>query len=296
MTYDVIVIGGSYAGISAAIQLGRARQKVLVVDGGSRRNRFASSSHGFLGQDGRDPAAIAATGKAEVLAYPTVTWVEGLVTRASGALDAFTVELGSRERHEARRLVLALGVVDELPAIPGLAERWGQSVFHCPYCHGYELDRGAIAVLATSPFSTHQGMMLPDWGETTYFTQGFEPDDDAKAGLLRRGAAIERTKVIAVEGDTPRIELRLEDGRVLPFAGAFVASKTRVASPIVAELGCALEDGPLGPFVKTDLMKETTVPGVFACGDAAIAAGSVAFAVGEGVRAGVSAHRSLMFA
>ena len=168
--HDVIIIGGSYAGLAAALQLGRARRRVLVIDEGVRRNRSASHSHGFIGQDGVDPAAIAAKGRAEVLAYPTVKWLDARAESAARIEGGFAVTAKNGERHEAERLVLALGIVDQLPDIAGVKERWGKSVFHCPYCHGYELNQGNIAVIATSPQSVHQAMMLPDWGTTTYFT------------------------------------------------------------------------------------------------------------------------------
>jgi thioredoxin reductase len=293
--FDVVVVGGSYAGIGAALQLARARRKVLVVDAGMRRNRYATHSHGFLGHDGDEGAAIATNARAQLLAYSTVTWVDGRARSARGALDGFVVDVDGDRRLEARRLVLAVGVADELPSIDGLAERWGRSVFHCPYCHGYELDQGAIGALATMPASLHQALMLPDWGKTTYFTRGFEPTAEERVSLEQRGVAIEREPVVAVEGGDTEPTVRLESGRRLSFRGLFVASKTRPASPIAAELGCALEESPLGPFVKTDAMKETSIPGVFACGDVAIAAGSVSLAVGDGVRAGISAHRSLIF-
>lgn len=317
MKFEIVVIGGSYAGISAALQAARARKRIAVVDAGSRRNRFASSSHGFLGFDGADPAVIAKTAREQLLAYPTVTWIDGTVSRAHVVAPAadgygFAVHLASGTELDAKRIVLALGVSDGLPAIPGIEERWGKSVFHCPYCHGYELHQGPIACIATSPFSPHVGELLADWGPTTYFAQGIEPKAEEIAALERRGVRIERTRIAKVSGDghlrphhrpaagvTPPIDaeaiaLHLEDGRVLHFSGAFLAPQTRVA-PLATELGCELEDGPMGPFIKTDPMKETTVRGVFACGDAAVAAGSVAISVGDGVRAGVSAHRSLIF-
>jgi thioredoxin reductase len=294
--FDAIVVGGSYAGVAAALQLARARRKVLVVDAGTRRNRFATHSHGFLGHDGAEGAAIATNARKQLLAYPTVTWLVSLVRSAHGSVDRFVVEVDAERRFEGKRIVLALGVVDELPPIDGIADRWGRSVFHCPYCHGYELGGGAIGVLATMPFSVHQALMLPDWGKTTYFTRGaFEPTPEELASLERRGVVIEREPVVAIEGSESEPTVRLEGGRRLSFRGLFIASKTRVASSVVAELGCAFEDGPVGAFVKTDAMKETTVPGIFACGDMAIAAGSVALAVGDGVRAGISAHRSLVF-
>jgi thioredoxin reductase len=295
--FDTIVIGGSYAGLAAALQLARARRQVLVVDAGKRRNRFAVHSHGFLGHDGAEGAAIAANAREQLLAYPTVTWLDGTVRSARGSLDRFVVEVDAERQWEGRRIVLALGVVDELPAIDGIADRWGRSVFHCPYCHGYELGGGAIGVVATMPFSVHQALMLPDWGKTTYFTRGvFEPTPEELEMLERCGVGIERAPVVAIEGSDSEPTVRLEGGRTSSFRGLFIASKTRVATPIVAELGCAFEDGPVGAFVTTNAMKETTVPGVFACGDMAIAAGSVALAVGDGVRAGISAHRSLIFA
>lgn len=292
--YDVIIIGGSYAGLAAAMPLVRARRKVLVVDAGERRNRFARSSHGFLGQDGNDPGAIAAAGKAEILRYPTVTWLEGLATEARHSEGEFVVRAHGTD-HVAHRVIMALGLKDELPPVSGLEERWGKSVFHCPFCHGYELNQGKIAVLATSPASEHHGLMLPDWGPTTYFTNGqFEPEHpDA---LAKRGAVIERTPVESVSG-TPgeAITLHLRDGRQLEFAGLFLAPKSRPASNLAEQLGCELEHGPTGPFIKTDSTCETTDRGVFACGDAAMAAGSVPFAVGTGATAGVACYRSLAF-
>lgn len=168
--FDAIIVGGSYAGLSAATQLARARRRVLVIDGGQRRNRYASHSHGFLTQDGSGTAAIAAEGKAQLLAYATVTWLDGTAVQAVAGRDGdgFDVTLADGKVVHGRRLVLASGVVDELPPVDGLSERWGGSVFHCPYCHGYELEQGAIGVLATGPLSMHHALMLPDWGTVTF--------------------------------------------------------------------------------------------------------------------------------
>jgi thioredoxin reductase len=297
---DAIIVGGSYAGISAGLQLARARRDVLVLDVGERRNRTATASHGFLGQDGQDPAAIAAKGRTELLAYPTVTWQDALLTEARPVPGGFAVRVGGDE-HLARRLVLAMGVVDELPAIPGLSERWGRTVFHCPYCHAYELGRGRLAVLATGPMSLHQTVLVSDWasaGATTLFLAGggaLELDPAQRDDLVARGIHVEHTRVVAVAGDGPWIDVRLEDGRELRFHGLFLQPRTRPAGALAESLGCALDDGPLGPFVRTDETKETTVRGVFACGDVARGMGSVAFAVGDGARAGMAAHQSLLF-
>jgi len=298
MIHDVIIVGGSYAGLSAALQLARARRQVLILDAGQRRNRFASSSHGFLGYDGASPAAIVAKGRADVLAYPTVTWHEANVTEARIIPEGFAVQSGA-DVFRSKRIILATGVVDELPNVPGLAERWGQTVFHCPYCHGYELGRGRVGVLGTSELSGHLASLASEWaapGQLTLFVlQGFDPDADHVAQLTARGIRIEREPVIGLEGEAPAVDVRLRDGRVIQLDGLFVHPRTHLANSFAEQLGCELEAGHSGSFYKTDAWKETTVPGVFACGDNSVAAGAVATAVGDGVRAGTAAHRSLVF-
>ena len=275
------------------MQLARARRRVLVIDSGQRRNRYARHSHGFLTQDGREGGAIAAEGRAQVMKYPTVRWQEGAAVQAAQRGHGFHITLQDGSMFAAPRLVLATGVVDELPPLPGLAERWGDSVFHCPYCHGYELNQGAIGVLATGPHSVHHAMMLPDWGTVTYFlNNAYEPDDAELAGLAQRGVTIERGAVGAI---TDVATVRMVDGRALPQAGLFVLSRTHSASPLAEQLGCEFEQGPIGMFVRTDAMKATSVAGVFACGDAARMAGSVALAAADGALAGVSAHRHMIF-
>lgn len=291
--YEAIIVGGSYAGMSAGLQLARARRSILVIDQGSRRNRFARTSHGFLGQDGRAPEAIAADARTQLEAYPTVAWVDARAERGTRTEQGFSVTLQNGETHDAKRLVLATGVVDSLPDVPGLMERWGRNVFHCPYCHGYELGNGSIGVLAVSPLSMHHALMLPDWGSTTIFLNGaFVPDEDQQAQLHRRGVAVEECPIEKISGDA---DVVLTDGRVVRLAGLFTMPRTSMASPLAEQLGCAFEDGPMGPFLRTDTLKETTVPGVFACGDAARGAGSVALAVGDGAMAGAATHQSLMF-
>lgn len=296
--YDVIIVGGSYAGMSAGLQLARARRRVLVVDAGKRRNRFAASAHGFLGSDGRTPDAIAAAGKADLLAYPTVTWREGSVDELRAEGSGFVARVGG-DRIEARRVVLASGIVDELPSIPGIADRWGRTVFHCPYCHGYELDQGRLGVLASNPLAMHQAPLVAEWGrpgETTLFLNGaFEPDAEQTAELRAHDVHVEKGRVVALGGDGPAIDVHLEDGRIVHLDGLFVMPRVRFERRLAESLGCALEEGPTGAFIATDAMKETTVPGVFACGDVARPFGSVAFAVADGVMAGTAAHRSLVF-
>lgn len=290
MTHDVIVVGGSYAGMAAALQLLRARRSVLVIDAGERRNRFADHSHGFLGQDGADPAVIAATARDQLRRYPTLDWHAGKALTARGERDDFTVATDDGGQHRGRRLILALGVTDELPALPGLAERWGKSVFLCPYCHAYELPPGPIGVIATAPISRHQAEMVHEWGPVTFFTNGAcDPD---QPDLLRRGIVIDPTPVAAIEGGS---DLRLADGRLLSFSGLFIASRHVPASTLWSDLGCAAEELATGVQLRTDSFRETSVPGVFACGDVARSPHSLSLAVGDGAWAGGMAHRSLVF-
>lgn len=296
MIYDVIIIGGSYAGLSAAMQLGRARRTVLIIDEGLRRNRFASHAHGFITQDGVDPALIAADARAQVMQYRTVQWLAGRadtvekIEKGSRAMS-FGVTVGGT-RHLCRRLILALGVRDILPQIDGLEERWGKHVFHCPYCHGYELNQGKIGVLAGSELSIHHALMLPDWGPTTLFVNhAFEPSKDQLADLAARGVIVERDRVGAITGHA---DVTLSDGRTLPFSGLFALAHFEIVSPFPQQLDLDMEQGPLGSTIKTDAMKGTSIPGVFACGDAARPMASVALAVADGSLAGVNAHRSLL--
>jgi thioredoxin reductase len=249
LPYDAIIIGGSYAGLSAALQLARARRRILVVDASQRRNRFAADSHGFLTRDGQPAADIAAEGRANVAAYPNVDWHDGTATSARQDGDAFVVELDGAATVRAARLVLATGVRDDLPPIDGLAERWGKSVFHCPYCHGYELNEGRIGVLASGPLSVHQAQMLPHWGQVTFFTNGVCPLDDAqRADLHARGVVIDETPVRRLVNVATVV---LEDGRQEIMTGLFTYGRVHMTSPIAEQLGCAFDQGPLGPFIRT---------------------------------------------
>ncbi|MCA8063776.1 NAD(P)/FAD-dependent oxidoreductase [Burkholderia sp. AU38729] len=295
--HEVIVIGGSFAGLSAAMQLARARRRVLVVDAGRPRNRFAAHAHGFFGQDGKPPAQIVEQAAAQLAAYPTVQRIAGDVRTAERDADGrFHVTLADGSRASADRLILATGIRDALPALPGLAERWGASVLHCPYCHGYEVSGQRLGVLATHPLSVHQAILIPDWGPTTWFTQGVVEANEEEAALLdARGVRIERSPVVEILGDAPRIEaLRLADGQVVPIDALFVGAHTAMASDLAQQLGCAFDDGPLGPVVRVDAMKQTSVAGVFAAGDASTPMTNATFASASGVMAGVAAHRSLI--
>ena len=249
---DFAVIGGSYAGMAAALQLARARRNVLVVDAGQRRNRFVDAagetSHGFLTQDGRAPAEIAADAREQLMNYPSVEWMHGTADDARVAADGrLEFRVGS-EHISATRLILATGVRDELPPVPGLAERWGRNIFHCPYCHGYEMNAGPIGIIAASPLALHHALMLPDWGSPMLFLNGaYTPSADDLAAIARRGTQIEATPIARIDGVA---DVVLQDGRTIRLNGLFTQPHTVLASPVAEQLGCALEEGPMGVFIK----------------------------------------------
>jgi thioredoxin reductase len=297
MIHDALIIGGSYAGLSAALMLARARRQVVVVDSHRPRNRFADASHGFFGFDGAAPEEMIGKARADLLAYPTVRFVDGQVASARAEGEAFVATLESGETLTARKVLLAFGLTDILPDLPGLAQRWGVTVLHCPYCHGYELGDQRRGVLQTQPMSSHQALHISDWGPTTLFLDGKdELDDETRVKLKKREVAIEPGKVASLEGEgTALAGVRLADGRLVPVAALYLAARNRMTSSLVEQLGCALDDGMLGPLVRTDSMKATTVPGVYAAGDIARFPPGAMFAAADGMMAGVAMHQSLIF-
>jgi thioredoxin reductase len=297
MRHDAIVIGGSFAGLSAAMYIARARRSVCVVDTGAPRNRFAAHSHGFLAQDGSTPGAMLATARSQVDQYPTASFVEAKAVSAAATPDGFSVTLAGGEVLEAARLVLAFGISDELPAIPGLAERWGKSVLHCPYCHGFEFSGQRLGVLNVSPMSVHQAMLIAEWGPTTLFLNGAaEPDDAALAQLRKRGVTLEPAPVTTLSGGGSDLRsIALADGRELALDALYLGPRTRLNSEIAGQLGCETEDGSFGPVIRTDPQKLTTVAGVFAAGDITRSSHNVTWASADGVMAGMALHRSLVF-
>ena len=290
--FDAIIIGGSYAGMSAALQLVRARRNVLVIDSGLPRNRNSLAAHGFIAREGLPPAEIAAKARAELMAYPTLTWLEGRATHAKVLEEgvSFEVSCDDGSKFMGDRLVLAYGVTDTLPDIEGLSERWGRSVFHCPYCHGYEIYEGNIGVIGCSKDGgAGQAVLLCDWGNITLFCpnpDGIDPEQRERMDAC--GVTIESTAIQRVE-DTASVVLA--DGRKITLDALFLLPQSRLSCDLAEQLGCELLDAGC---IVADSAKQTTVPGVFTCGDAGRMAGSIALAVGEGALVGVAVHRSLL--
>lgn len=296
MRFDAIIIGGSFAGLSAALYLGRARRTVCVLDTARPRNRFTDESHGLFGHDGSDPVTMLATMRDQVAAYPTVQFVDHAAIDAVRDSAGFTVGLSNSETVKGARLLLAFGIVDHLPDIPGVAERWGYTVIHCPYCHGYEFRDQRLGVLNMSAMSGHQATLIPEWGPTTFFLNGGNIELELEAELARRGIAVESQRVASLVGEGTKLSaVRLADGRKQPLDALYVGPSYRFGSDIATRLGCAIETGPLGPVLTVDEMKATTVGDVYAAGDITRAAHTVTFACSDGVTAALAIHRSLVF-
>ncbi|NJP04735.1 MAG: NAD(P)/FAD-dependent oxidoreductase [Chloroflexaceae bacterium] len=295
---DVIIIGGSFAGIAAALYLARARRQVVVMDSGAPRNRFSLHAHGVLGHDGRPPLDLLADARTQLLQYPTVRFVQATAEQVvQQADDAFQVIASDGEQAQARRIVLASGVRDVLPPVPGLAERWGVSVVHCPYCYGYEVAGQRLGVLATGEMAVHQAWMLRDWSDqVVLFTNArVEPTAEQRAACIQHRIDVVDGQVSSVRGPEKMIDgVVMADGRVIAVDALFVAPRTQLNSPIAEQLGCAFDMGPFGPFIRTDEYQATTVSGVFAAGDAARTAHTITGAMADGAMAGVFAHQSLL--
>lgn len=294
MQYDVVIVGGSFAGLAAALYLGRAHRSVCVLDTRKPRNRFAEASHGFFAQDGSDPRTLLATMRQQIAAYPTVTFINEAAIEVSGESGGFKVVLSGGSTVPGARLLLAFGITDVLPNIPGLAERWGKSVLHCPYCHGYEVSGRRLGVLHLSPSSLQQALLVSDWGPTTFYANGAEMDGPSLEQLRRRGVEIEPHPVAALVGEAELSAIRFADGRSHPLDALFITPLNHLNSKVAEQVGCNIEDGPLGQVITVDDLKKTTVAGVFAAGDITRVAQNISFACADGVMAAMTIHRSLV--
>jgi thioredoxin reductase len=296
MNLDVAIVGGSFAGLTAALQLGRASRTVAVFDTGRPRNAASPAAHGVPGWDGQSPLDILAAIRADAAAYPTVRFHDQAVTGLSGELDAFrlTTEHGEVT---ARRVILACGVADLLPDIPGLAEGWGKWVLHCPYCHGYEVKGQPLSILGRGPMALHMARMLrSDWSSdvTVIAHEGdLGPEADAEAAAL--GVRIIRQQLARAEPGGGGASLVLADGRSLHTAGLFLHPDTGFAAPFVSGLGLATLQGPTGPYLQVGAFNVTSRAGIFAAGDICRPAGIVTPALADGAITGTAAHQSLLW-
>jgi thioredoxin reductase len=311
-SWDVIIIGGGSAGLSAALMLGRARRRVLVLDGGAPRNRFAPHMHGVLGHDGRPPLDLLAAGRAELERYSVVVASADVHSADVATVDVqsadvaaaprsgdpgFAVSLPTGERHLARRLLVATGMRDVLPDIPGLAEQWGTGAVVCPYCDGWEVRDRRIAVIATGPMSTHQAQLLRQWSpDVTYFVNGVELPAEAHAALVARGIAVESREVARVVADEQgRLRgIRLADCSELAVDAVFLQPLPVPNDGPLRGLG-AETAGHLGvDWVAVDETGRTSVPGVWAAGNVVSARSTVPLASAAGNLAGATINADLI--
>jgi thioredoxin reductase len=294
MFYDVAIVGAGPAGLSAALLLGRCCRRVLICDAGPPRNAASRSLNGFLTRDGISPQELRRAGRAELARYETIEVRETLVADVSRRGDGFELVLADGGRARARKVLLATGVVDELPAIAGVPELWGRGVFPCPYCDAYELRGRALGVLGRGESALALCRALTSWTDAiTLFSDGPPELGEVDLGALRAlGVAIVRERVQAVEGADGRLRRVLVAGAP-PVAceGLFVSAGQHQRSPLVERLGCTL--GPHGT-VTTDRHGVTEVPGVYLAGDASEEVQFAIVAAAEGATAAFEINRALV--
>jgi len=294
---DVIIIGGSFAGLAAALQLGRARRKVTVLDTGRPRNRFAGHSHGLLGHDHKPPLDILAEARRQLARYPTIRLVDARADSVSGAIDDFCVVTDDNESPRARRLILSYGVVDQMPDIPGFAEGWGTSIVPCPYCDGFEVAAQHWGLVWSGPQSHNQVRLFHDWTDTlTVLADGHDIPSDIRADLARRKVPVVDGQIaeIAHHGDHNTIA-RLDTGSKVSVDILFAHPRNKPSASLHESLGLATVDTPLGIVLKVDERRETSMPGIYAAGDLTNPLlPSVTTASWQGAMAGIFAQQSML--
>ncbi|HZC72340.1 MAG TPA: NAD(P)/FAD-dependent oxidoreductase [Jatrophihabitans sp.] len=291
--FDVVVIGGGAAGLSAALVLSRARRRVLVVDAGAPRNAPAAHMHGFLSRDGLPPADLLAAGRDEVLGYGGQL-VTGTVTEvAHDATSGFRVGPAGGRSVAARRLLVATGLRDELPDVAGLAERWARDVLHCPYCHGYEVRDQRIGVLGGSPDAVRYAQLVRQWSDdVVLFVPAGElsADDGSQLAARAIGVVAGRVSRVVVEDDRMR-GVEVDDGRVVDRDVVFVPPRFVPNSDLLAALGCAFDEQG---WVVADRFGRTSVDGVWVAGNVANPRAQVITAAGEGSAAAIAINADLV--
>ncbi len=302
MTYDVLIAGGGPAGLSAALLLGRSRRSALVCDGGEPRNAASPAAHSFLTQDGTPPLELRRIAREQLAPYASVEVAETDILDVIPADGRFAATLGDGRRVAARKVILATGVRDELPAIDGLAELWGTDVFHCPYCHGWEVRDQPLAILpngATPDILWHMVTLIRNWSRDvvllTNGADGLGPEDRER--LKAMSVVVREEPIARLEHEAARLtQIAFADGSALPRGGVFVRPVQRPRTELAIRLGCELnDDAPNLPgLIRVDPIWQTTVPGVYAVGDVATPMQQVATAVSSGAMAGAMANHALV--
>ena len=298
--YDAFVVGAGSAGLSAALVLGRSRRRVLVLDGGEPRNAPSSGVHYFLTRDGTPPDELLRIGREQLGPYPGVEVRQTKATGATGSDGDFEVALEDGTTVGARKILLATGVHDELPERPGFRELWGRGIYHCPYCHGWEVRDRPLAVLADGEELLTRATLIRNWSrDLVALTDGAAgPDGDARDRLDALGVPVREERISRLEGDGAAGVLRrilFEDGSKITREGLFYAPPQRQRSDLAEALGCeVVAMGPFPAIVKGDPMtRETTVPGVYVAGDAGTMLQGAIMAASSGAAAAAFLNRAL---
>jgi thioredoxin reductase len=287
--YDVVVVGAGAAGLNAALLLGRARRRVAVVDAGEPRNAPASHMHGFLSRDGLPPATLLELGRAEIARYG-VQLIPGRVEQID---HGYYLRLVGGPVLEARRVLVATGLRDELPDIPGVRERWGRDLLQCAYCHGYEVRDQPLAVLGTHPGAVHQALLLRQWSDdVVFFPHTLDLAAEGRERLEARGLQIVEGEIehLVVNGDQMR-GIALTDGRVVSRTAAFLFPRMVPRDELLAQLGCDTDDNG---WMVTDRTGRTSIPGVWAAGNIIDPRAQVVTAAGMGSAAAFAINGDLL--
>jgi thioredoxin reductase len=296
--WDCVIVGGGAAGLSAALTLGRARRRALVIDAGGQSNLAASGVGGLLNHDRRPPADLYAHAREELAQYPTVVVSDEQVALVTGNLElGFTAELTDGTAHTARRVLLAGGMDYRYPDVRGAAERWGGGVFHCPFCHGWEVAGRPLAVLNPEPAGVHQALLLTAWSDRVTLLAGGTSDQASRvemseadrARLAAAAITVEERGVVALHGPGAELEtVELSDGTHLECGGVLIVTTLHQRSNLAARLGVAFAaPNPMTTeAVEIDMQHRTSVPGVYAAGDITVGPPSVSRAIAQGALAG----------
>ena len=294
---DVIIIGGSFAGLAGALQLGRARRKVTVLDTGLPRNRFAGHSHGLLGHDHKPPLDILAEARRQLARYPTIRLVNARADGVSGTIDDFSVPTADGKSLGARRVILSYGVIDQMPDVPGFAEGWGTSIVPCPYCDGFEVAGQHWGVVWSGPQSHNSVRLFRDWTDKlTVFADGHDIPPDIQADLGRRHIPVVEGRISKITrhgGHTATIIL--DTGRNVAVDILFALPRNKPSASLHESLGLATVDTPSGIVLKVDERRQTSMPGIYAAGDLTTPfLPSVTQASSQGAMAGIFAQQSML--